>query len=100
MCLKWRKIDTFASKLQKLPSVWGSAPRPPSTVTKYLVTMSVCDTVELHQFVQHRGNQAVFVQKKTNFWFTALSKILVARLAAFTAVDKFFKRLWAANKTS
>ena len=39
-------------------------------------------------------------QKKTNCWFPLLSKILVAHMAAFTAVDRFFKRLWAADETS
>ena len=34
-------------------------------------------------------NPAVFVKKKFFFWFTFLSKILVARLAAITAVDRF-----------
>ena len=40
------------------------------------------------------------MQKKTNFWFNPLSKILVACLEAFTAVEKFFRQLWAAEETS
>ena len=35
-----------------------------------------------------------------NYWFSPLSKTLVARLVAFTAVDRFFKRLWTADETS
>ena len=48
--------------------------------------MSVCDTLELHQFVQHGGKIRQLLCKKNYFWFTPLSKILVARLVAFTAV--------------
>ena len=37
------------------PAAGGTAPRPPSAVTKYLVTMFVSDRLELPQFVQHGG---------------------------------------------
>ena len=41
------------------------------------------------------------MQKQTNnFWLTLLSEILVACLVAFTTVDRFFRRLWAAEETS
>ena len=40
-----------------------------------------------------------FVQK-IYFSFTPLSKILVACLVAFTAVDSFFGRSWAADEAS
>ena len=43
-------------------------------------------------------NQTSFVQKNY-FWFNPLCKILVAFLVAFTAVEKFFRRLWAAEET-
>ena len=39
-------------------------------------------------------------KKNKNFWFNPLSKILVACLVAFTAVERFFRRLWAAEETS
>ena len=73
---------------------------PPSTVTEYLLSMPVCDTLELHQFVQHGAKSGSFCAKKFYFWFTLLSKILVARLVAFTAASRFFKQLWAAGETS
>ena len=82
------------------PAAGASAPRPPSAVTNYLVTMPICDTLELHQFVRHRAKSGSFCVKKNNFWFTPVSKILVARVVALTAVDRFFKRLWAADEMS
>ena len=51
--------------------------------------MSICDTLELHQFVQRGGKLRQLSSKKTYCWFPPLSKILVARLLAFTAVDRF-----------
>ena len=71
----------------------GSGPRLPSTVTIYLMTMPPFVT-RLRSL-----NQAIFVQK-IYFLFTPLSKILVACLVVFTAVDGFFRRLWAADETS
>ena len=43
-----------------------------------------------------------FCAKKNTFGlrFNPLTKILVACLVAFTAVEKFFRRLWAAEETS
>ena len=38
-----------------------------------------------------RAKSGSFCVKKIYFWFTSLSKILVARLVAFTAVDKIFQ---------
>ena len=38
-------------------------------------------------------NYTIFEQKKTTFVSPLFSKILVARLAAFTAADRVFKRL-------
>ena len=59
------KVSIFLLKNRKnCPAAGGFTPRPPFTVTKYLLTMPVCDTLELHQFVQHGGYYAVFVQKK------------------------------------
>ena len=37
------------------PAVGGFTPRPPFTVTKYLVTMLLCNTLGFHQFVPHGG---------------------------------------------
>ena len=45
----------FAAKTQKSPNSWGLRSQAPSTVTKYLETTPVCDTLELHQYVQHGG---------------------------------------------
>ena len=42
-------------------------------------------------------NQAGFVQKKC-VWFTSLSKILVARLVAFTAVDRFYQAIMGGRR--
>ena len=38
--------------------------------------------------------------QKNYFLFTPLNKILVACLVAFTAVNRFFRRLWAVDETS
>ena len=48
-----------------------------------------------------RGLNQVVFGKKIYFWFiSSLSKILVERLVAFTAVDRFFKRFLAMEETS
>ena len=40
----------------KIAQLLGAPPLGlPSKVIKYLVTEPVCDTLELHQFVQHGG---------------------------------------------
>ena len=41
----------------------------------------------------------IFAQN-TYFLFTPFSKILIACVVAFTAIDRFFRRLWTADKTS
>ena len=51
--LKGVKITIFL--LQNRSAAGGYAPRPLYTVIKYLVTIPVCDTLKLHQLVQHGG---------------------------------------------
>ena len=64
----------FAAKLQKSPSGWGLRSQASSTVTKYLMTMPVCDTLELHQFVQQGGQFRQLCKKKTTFGSTLFAK--------------------------
>ena len=77
------KLLFFAAKSQKLPASEGSA-RP------------VCDTIELHQFVQDEAglNFTIFRAKKFTFDSSPLRKILVELLVAFTAdAERFFEQL-------
>ena len=79
------------------PSSGNSTSRPPSTVITCLVTMPRLWHIWVASVFLARGqNQAIFVQKKKYILVYPLGKILVA----FTAVDGFFRRLWAADKTS
>ena len=83
------KIAIFAAKLQKLLSGWELRPQVPA-VTR-LSCISLLST-------WHKLDN--FNEKKIYFWFTPLSKILDARLVAFTAANRFFKQLRAADETN
>ena len=73
-------------KLEKLPSGWRLFPLDP-----------LCDTLELHQFVQHGAQLENFCAKKIYFWskppplYTKNPDF--ASTVAFTVADRFFKRL-------
>ena len=80
----------FAAKSQNCPAAGGSALRPLSTVTEYSETMPRLRHTWAASIRSARGiNQAILGQKKT-FGLLLLSKIMVVRLVAFTAADKFF----------
>ena len=55
----------------------------------------LCDTLELHRFVQHGTKIRKFLSKKKSFGSSAfsLSRTLVTFVVAFTPADRFFKRL-------
>ena len=93
----WFKLSSFFTKSRL--RVWSHK-------------ASDCDTLELDQFLHHGAQIRQFLYKKIAFgsfskkqihlaksWLrkilvaNSFSKILVARLAAFTAADRFFKRL-------
>ena len=59
--------------------------QPPGPALRHARVASVC--------LAHGLNYTIFMQKKTTFVSPLFSKILVARLAAFIAVDRVFKRL-------
>ena len=84
------KLLFFCSKITKIAQRQGA---PPST-SPYVTHLSYISFSKLGPKLDN------FCAKKIYFWFTPLSKILIARLLGFTAADKVFKRLWAAVKTS
>ena len=71
------------------PAAGGSSPSSPSVARFSCISLS-----------KLRPKLDNFYAKKNYFWFTPLSKILIARLVAFTIADRAFKRLWAADINS
>ena len=87
---------------------WGrpgrAAPLPPlaTTLAGALLPLDPrLDTLELHQFVLNGTLIRQFWCKKLTLGSISFpfSKIVVARLVAFTAADRFFQQLWAADET-
>ena len=100
MALKVQNVIKMALKLLFFAAKLQNSPRHPASVTKCLGTILVCDTISCISSFSTGAKSGSFCTKKIYFWFTPRSKRLVARLVAFTAVDRFFKRLWAADETS
>ena len=96
------KIASFLQQNHKNRSAaGGSTPRPPSTVTIYLMTMP--------PFVTHLNYISLFCTEPKSDNFCAKNLLfvhpskqnpMVTCMAAFTAVDRCFRRLWAADETS
>ena len=79
------KIACFCRKITKITQRVGT-----------LLLGPLCDRRELHQFVQYVAKLDNFCAKKFTFGLSLfyLSKTVVALLVAFTAADRFFKRLY------
>ena len=93
----WNKIKMALKSLfllqnhKNCPAAGGYALRPLSTVIKHSETMPRLRHTWAASVCSARGiNQAILGQKKTTFGSHLLSKIMVLRLVAFTAADRFF----------
>ena len=63
------------------------------------VSASLCDALELHQFVQNGATLDNFCAKNLAFGLSPfpLSQILVTLMVAFTVADRFFKVIISAG---
>ena len=93
------------------PAAGGSAPDPQTQPPHYeflatrlhihsIFNVYVRRSMTRLSWFSTGANLGCFCVKKIYFWLPSLSKILVGCLVAFTAVDRFFKRLMATDKTS
>ena len=94
----------FCCKLTKIAQQLGASPpyRCPRSLYFYIFSDYARSVTRLSciSFFSTKPNSDKFCAKNKYFWFIPFSKIPVACLVAFAAVDKFFRRLWAAEETS